>query len=78
MVVEHRDYICDRCGRKLEFDFRNRWIRHVNSYKLLIFGIQINWHSYNNDVDLCEDCSDSFIHWFKNPEKDSKEANGKP
>lgn len=65
---------CDRCGRE---------IMGWNDYGLLkhriLYG-KINIFSYNKENELwkdgdkylCQECEDSYIHWFMNPETEDR------
>jgi len=61
---------CDRCGKEIQKDFRNySWLtRKVNYTEARLITIKPREDWKRDDVYMCQDCEDSYIHWFMNPE----------
>ena len=72
------EYTCDRCGKKLlNWNDVKRRFRHDTYYKarlipdLLIDEIERG--TLHRDIDLCQECNDSFIDWFNSGKKKTEQ-----
>lgn len=64
---------CDRCGAEIKQE--NGWLRRKALYSVLRLVPpmpKFDWKS--EDKYLCPDCSESYIHWFLNPEPPKEET----
>lgn len=65
-------FVCDRCGKEILYDLECNHIKHREYrhhhilFKRVTRFVDSNW-------DLCQQCGDAFIAWFKHPEQDEKE-----
>jgi len=58
---------CDRCGKEITKEYG--WITHRTLFASirLLSGKHTKW-SEREDLCICPECEDSYIHWFMNPE----------
>lgn len=57
-----RAWKCDRCGKLFAAPSNDKKIGSVN-----VNQISYGTDSYKRTEDLCDECIDSFILWFKEP-----------
>ena len=69
---------CDRCGKEIQMGFRNYSLLtrrvHYSEARLITINPREDWEM--DDVYMCKDCEDSYIHWFMNPERPYSTGNG--
>lgn len=63
-------YFCDRCQKELNKDKKTLFITHKEYSKLSFLGADFAESRGEKDILLCEDCTNSFIHWFSNVEEE--------
>ena len=60
---------CDRCGKEI-ITKEHGWITHKTLYASIRFFTAKKHGEWSDREDLyiCPECEDSYIHWFMNPE----------
>ena len=62
-----RRYFCDRCGAEMPDIHKRHNLRSRLVYKRIIMFVPVggDWQ-IENDKEICEDCMNSFYHWWDN------------
>lgn len=56
---------CDRCGKELSSNDRiPRTFKNVRLIESRFMFSIFDSHRYERDIDLCNECDNSFIDWF--------------
>ena len=61
---------CDRCGKEINKNEKSVFITHNEYSKLSFLGMDLAKRNWEGETLICDNCTDSFIHWFENVEEE--------